>query len=182
MVLCFDEWGPLEVRPMGGTAWAQTKRPVRMRATYHRPHGIEHFLGFYDVHGDYLNGIFRSRRGLDEVGDAFRRLRECYPRRQLFVVLDNLHLVHDHPRFLNLLEKLHIHPVWTPTQSSWLNLIEAQFGVLKKFTVANTDDTSHEQRHQRVEAYLKYRHKRIGNSDHPLKLLGRTRRVKLEPH
>lgn len=50
--LCFDEWGPLEVRPMGGTAWAQAKRPVRMRATYHRPHGIEHFLAFYDVHGD----------------------------------------------------------------------------------------------------------------------------------
>jgi len=167
---------------MGGTAWAPVTRPVRMRATYHRPHGIEHFLAFYDVHGDYINGVFRSRRGLDEVSDAFRRLRACYPHRQLFVVLDNLHLVHDHPRFLNLLKRLHIHPVWTPTQSSWLNLIEAQFGVLKKFTVANTDDTSHEQRHQRVAAYLRYRHKRLGNSNHPLHNLTSSRRVKLEPH
>lgn len=167
---------------MGGTAWAEAKRPVRMRATYHRPHGIEHFLAFYDVHGDYINGIFRPRRGLDEVCDAFRRLRECYPHRRLFVVLDNLHLVHDHPRFLAILKKLHIHPVFTPTQSSWLNLIEAQFGVLKKFTVANTDDTSHEQRHQRVAAYLKYRHKRLGISKHPLRRLGNIRSIKLERH
>ncbi len=167
---------------MGGTAWAPATRPVRMRATYHRPHGIEHFLAFYDVHGDYLTGVFRPRRGVDEVSDAFRRLRACYPHRQLFVVLDNLHLVHDHPRFLNLLRRLHIHPVWTPTQSSWLNLIEAQFGVLKKFTVANTDDASHEQRHQRVGAYLQYRHKRLGNWNHPLRRFETHRRVKLEVH
>ena len=167
---------------MGGTVWAPATRPVRMRATYHRPHGIEHFLAFYDVHGDYLNGVFRPRRGLDEVSDAFRRLRACYPRRQLFVVLDNLHLVHDHPRFLNLLKRLHIHPVWPPTQSSWLNLIEAQFGVLKKFTVANTDDASHEQRHQRVAAYLRYRHQRLGNSNHPLRKLDIPRHIKLELH
>lgn len=58
---------------MGGVAWARKERPMRMRATYHRPHGIEHFLGFYDVHKDYLNGIFRSRRGLEEVSEAFPR-------------------------------------------------------------------------------------------------------------
>jgi hypothetical protein len=32
----------------------------------------------------------------------------------------------------------------TPTEASWLNLIEAQFGVLKKFTLANTDDADHQ--------------------------------------
>lgn len=160
---------------MGGVAWAKQGRPVRMRATYHRPHGIEHFLAFYDVHADYLNGIFQSRRGVAEVSDAFQRLRRCYPRRQLFVVLDNLHNVHDHPRFLALLKRLHIHPVWTPTEASWLNLIEPQFGVLKKFTIANTDDGGHQQRHDRVQAYLQYRHQRLGNADHPLKRLARTR-------
>ena len=167
---------------MGGTAWAQARRPVRMRATYHRPHGIEYFLAFYDVHGDYLNGVFESHRGVEEVSEVFRRLRRCYPHRQLFVVLDNLHLVHDNPRFLSLLKKLHIHPIWTPTQASWLNLIEAQFGALKRFTVANTDDASHQQRQDRVRAYLKYRHRRLGNTGHPLNKLPPSRRVKLESH
>src|SRR5207302_274488 len=35
---------------------------------------------------------------------------------------------------------LDIHAVCTPTEACWLNLIEAQFGVLKRFTLANTDD------------------------------------------
>ena len=167
---------------MGGVAWAQSGRPIRMRATYRRPHWIEHFLAFYDVHGDYLNGIFRSRRGVEDVSEAFRALRRCYPRKRLYVVLDNLHNVHDHPKFLALLKKLHIHPAWTPTEASWLNLIEAQFGVLKKFTLANTDDPNHESRQNRVYAYLRYRHRRLGNSKHPLKRLSSSRRVKLERH
>ena len=181
-MICFDEWGPLEVRPMGGVAWAPQGRPVRTRATYHRPHGTEHFLAFYDVHGDYLNGIFRPRRGLTEVGEAFRELRKCFPRKRLYVVLDNLHNVHDHPKFHALLKKLRIHPAWTPTEASWLNLIEAQFGVLKRFTVANTDDPNHEARHERIYAYLRYRHHRLRNSNHPLKRLSRIRHIKLELH
>ena len=172
----------MEVRPTGGVAWARKDRPIRMRATYKRPHGIEHFLAFYDVHGDYLNGIFRSRRGVAEVSEAFRQLRKCYPRKSLYVVLDNLHNVHDHPRFLALLKNLHIHPAWTPTEASWLNLIEAQFGVLKKFTLANTDDPNRECRRNRVYAYLRYRHHRLGNSNHQLKQLSPSRRVKLERH
>jgi hypothetical protein len=38
----------------------------------------------------------------------------------------------------------------TPTEASWLNLIEAQFGVLKRFTLANTDDPDHVTRRRRV--------------------------------
>ena len=181
-MLCFDEWGPLEVKPTGGRAWAEKNRPVRMRATYHRPHGIEHFLAFYDVHGDYINGLFESRRGVAEVSDAFLRLRQCYPHRQLFVVLDNLHMVHDHPKFLAVLKRLHIHPAWTPTEASWLNLIEAQFSVLKRFTMDNTDDASHQERRERIRDYLKYRHRRLHNSKHPLRALDQTRRDKLECH
>jgi hypothetical protein len=49
-VICFDEWGPLELKPLGGTAWAARGKPRRMRATYRRLQGVRHFLGFYDVH------------------------------------------------------------------------------------------------------------------------------------
>jgi hypothetical protein len=93
---------------------------------------------------------------LAEVCEAFRRLRACYPRKRLFVIMDNLHNIHDHPRFLTLLRRLRIHPVPTPTEASWLNLIEAQFGVLKRFTLRNTDDPSHRTRRQRIYRYLRY--------------------------
>ena len=77
------------------------------------------------------------------------------------------------------MRKLHIHPVWTPTDASWLNLIEAQFGVLKRFTVANTDDSSHLLQRHRIYRYLRYRHQNVGTQNHPLR---RIRMVKLEQH
>ena len=174
--MCFDEWGPLELRPTGGVAWAPASWPHRMRATYHRSKGTEQFLGFYDVHADCLEGIFRKRKRVKEISEAFIRLRRCYPRRKLFVVLDNLRNVHDHPNFLSLLRRLRIHPVWTPTESSWLNLIEAQFGVLKRFTLTDTDDQTHRQRRRRVYRYLRYRHRKVGTTDH---LLTTIRQIKL---
>ena len=94
-------------------------------------------------------------------------------------MLDNLHNVHDHPTVLALMKRLHIHPVWTPTEASWLNLIEAHFGVLKRFTVANTDDTSHPRRRRRIYRYLNYRHQKVGTQDHPLR---RIRMINLEKH
>src|SRR5215813_10881724 len=51
-VVCFDEWGPLDLKPVGGLAWARQKQRRRMRATYRRLKGTEQFLGFYDVHAD----------------------------------------------------------------------------------------------------------------------------------
>jgi transposase len=180
--VCFDEWGPLELRPIGGVTWARPGRPARMRATYRRPHGTEQFLGFYDVHADCLNGVFRRRKRVAEVSEAFRRLRACYPRTRLFVIMDNLRNVHDHPRFRAVLRRLRIRPVFTPTEASWLNLIEAQFGVLKRFTLANTDDASHRMRRQRIYRYLRYRHRTLGRLRHPLHRIRSVRPIKLDGH
>jgi len=172
----------LELRPIGGVAWARRKQPLRRRATYRRLKGTEQFLGFYDVHADCLSGIFRRQKRLPELFDAFRRLRGCYPRKRLFVILDNLHNVHNHPRLLSLLRKLHIKPVFTPTEASWLNLIEAHFGILKRFTLANTDDLDHVVRRRRIYRYLRYRHRKLGKLRHKLNRMRSIRPVKLEQH
>lgn len=98
------------------------------------------------------------------------------------MILDNLHNIHDHPRFLRFLRRLRIRPVFTPTEASWLNLIEAQFGVLKRFTLANTDDLDHIVRRRRIYRYLRYRHKKLGRLRHPLNRMRTIRPVKLEEH
>jgi hypothetical protein len=153
-----------------------------MRAIYRRPHSTEQFLGFYDIDADCLTGLFRRRKRVAEVSEAFRRLRACYPRKRLFVIMDNPRNVHDHPRFLALLRRLRIQPVPTPAAASWLNLIEAQFGVLKSFTLANTDDPSHRVRRQRIYRYLRHRHRKLGRLRHPLNRIRSLRPVKLEQH
>jgi hypothetical protein len=153
-----------------------------MRATYRRLKGTEQFLGFYDVHADCLGGLFRRRKRIREISEAFCRLRRCYPGKRLFVILDNLHNVHDHPRFLTLLRRLRIRPVWTPTEASWLNVIEPQFGILKRFTIANTDDPSHATRRRRVYSYLRYRQRKLRNLRHPLNRIRSFSPIKLEQH
>ncbi len=92
--MCFDEWGPLEIKPIGGVAWAPRNQPQRMRATYRRLKGTEQFFGFYDVHADCLDGLFRKRKRLPEIFEAFQRLRRCYPGKKLYVIMDNLRQVH----------------------------------------------------------------------------------------
>ena len=67
---------------------------------------------------------------------------------------DNLHTVHDHPHFLALLRRLHITPVPTPTDASWLNAIEAHFGVTKRATLTASDDRDHVPRRRRIYRYL----------------------------
>jgi transposase len=162
--------------------WARHGRPHRIRATYHRTQGIEYFLGFYDVHADCLSGVFTQRKRVVELCAAFRLLRRRYPRRRLYVILDNLPHVHDHPRFLRLLRRLRIHPVYTPTNASWLNLIEAHFGATKRFTRTHTDDASHSQRRHRICRYIRYRNRRAGTQHHSLARLLTDRDIKLELH
>jgi hypothetical protein len=100
----------------------------------------------------------------------------------LVVVMDNLHQTHDHPRFRGLLRDLSIQAAWTPTEASWLNLIEAQFGVLKRFTLAHTDDRSHAQRRRRIYRYLRWRDRQLGRLHHPLQRLRSISLNKLEQH
>jgi len=153
-----------------------------MRATYTRKQGIEVFLGFYDVHADVLAGVFRTRKRIVEVAEAFRRLRACYPHRRLYVIIDGLHQVHDHPRFLAICKKLRITLVFTPTEASFMNPIETHFGVLGRATYAGSDDPTHAIRRERVHRYLRLRHRDRGNAFHPLTRIGSVKPVNLERH
>lgn len=153
-----------------------------MRATYHRHGGTETFLGFFDVHADVLAGVFRKRKRIREIEEAFRRLRACYPHRRLYVILDNLHQVHDHPRFLAFARRLRITLVFTPTEASWLNAIEPHFGVPKRATLVGSDDREHVLRRRRIYRYLRARHRRLGNAAHPLTRIRTVTPIKLEWH
>jgi hypothetical protein len=54
--------------------------------------------------------------------------------------------------------------------------------VLKRFTLANTDDLDHITRRRRIYRYLRYRHRRLGNTEHSLNRIRSIRPVKLEQH
>jgi hypothetical protein len=123
-VICFDEWGPLELRPIQGIGLARRSHPRRQRATSHRTQGTEQFLGFYDVHDECLRGECRRRKTVQDLLVAFRRLRACSPRRvRLYVVMDTL-ATHRHPLLQAFYRAHRITVVPMPTYASCLNLIE----------------------------------------------------------
>ncbi len=52
--------------------------------------------------------------------------------------------------------------------------------MLKRFTLANTDDLDHITRRRRIYRYLRYRHRRLGNTVTPLNRIHSITSVKLE--
>ena len=67
VVICVDEFGPLNLQPHPGRQWATRggggPRPRRRRrATYTRPHGVRHLLAAYDLSRDRLYGHIKPRK------------------------------------------------------------------------------------------------------------------------
>jgi hypothetical protein len=62
-VFAFDECGPLGIRPIAGSGWAEQRRPDRLSATYHRTHEVRYFHGCYSVGDDRLWGVNRCKKG-----------------------------------------------------------------------------------------------------------------------
>ena len=73
-------------------------------------------------------------------------------------------------------------PVPTPTDASWLNAIEAHFGVTKRATLTGSDDRDHVPRRRRIYRYLRYRNRRVGQEDHPVTRIRSIRPIKLDRH
>ena len=73
---CFasGQSGPLSIRPCHGVCWAPRKRPARLRAAYHRTHGIRYFHGCYCVGDDQLRGITREHKGADHTLAALKSI------------------------------------------------------------------------------------------------------------
>jgi transposase len=58
----FDQFGPLSIRPCHGTCWAARRHPDRLRAPYHRTHGIRYFHGGYSLSEDRLCGVLHDTK------------------------------------------------------------------------------------------------------------------------
>ncbi|AEF39238.1 IS630 family transposase [Hoyosella subflava] len=87
----FDEFGPLGIRPIGGSCWAERTRPDRLPATYRRTHGVRYFHGCYSVGDDRLWGVNRRKKGAGNTLAALKSIRAARPDgAPIYVILDNL--------------------------------------------------------------------------------------------
>jgi transposase len=161
----FDQFGPLSIRPCHGVCWAPRNRPARLRATYHRAHGIRYFHGCYSVADDRLWGITRQRKGADHTLAALKSIRAARPGGyRLFVILDNLS-ANKTPAIRRWANRENVELCFTPVNASWANPIEAQFGPVRAFVMGGSDHPSHTVLARKLQSYLRWRNAHARHPD-----------------
>ena len=157
-------------------------QPDRLPATYHRTHGVSYFHGCYSVGDDTLWGVNRRRKGADNTLAALKSIRAARPDgAPIYVILDNLSATRA-PTIRRWATKNKVELCFTPTYASWANPIEAHFGPLRQFTLANSNHPNHTVQTRALHAYLRWRN---ANARHPDVLAAQRReraRIRSEGH
>jgi transposase len=168
VVICIDEFGPLNLQPHPGRQWARRgdcagPRRRRRRATYKRPHGVRHLLAAYDLSRDRLYGHVKPRKGRTEFLAFCRYIRSLHPPEvRLAFVLDNFspHLsTKTDSRVGDWAAANNVELAYVPFYASWMNRIEAQFTGLRYFALDGTDHPSHAAQGRMIRRYIAWRNR-----------------------
>lgn len=140
VVLCVDEDGPLSVRPYSGSTWARSGYPKRLPATYTRSEAVVQMVAAFDPHSGIGFAKCYDVKNYETFLDFLSEIERRYPDKDVHLVWDN-HKSHNKARKIfdiyNPGHRLHFHN--TPTNASWLNLIEPWFGVINRRALNNSD-------------------------------------------
>ena len=168
----FDEFGPLAIRPTGGSVWAPAGHPQRQPANYNKLHGVRQFHGCYSIGDDELFGVVRHRKSAANTLKALKSIRaQRCDSEAIYVILDNLS-AHKGATIRKWAVKHRVELCFTPTYSSWANPIEAHFGPLREFVLNNSNHPNHVVLTRRLHAYLRWRNT---HGSHPELLLSQRR-------
>ena len=172
VVICMDEFGPLNLQPHPGKQWAPVAagrgdpdmpRRRRMRATYTRPHGVRHLMAGYDLSTDRLYGHVVTKKHRTAFLAFCRHLRSLHPLDvRIAIVLDNFspHLsTRTDTRVAVWAKANNVELAYTPFYGSWLNRIEAQFTALRYFALDGTDHPSHREQARMIRRYIAWRNR-----------------------
>lgn len=153
-IVCFDEMGPLQTIPRGGKSWGvhAQRRPDR----YRRNGTVQWFGGFCPTTGLAVGKGFERKRTQECRAFWEQYLFAFWPQGSIHLVLDNLS---PHAKALGQLPyrlRRRLRVYWLPTNSSWLNLIEAHFAVLKHTALDNSYYRTPDQIDQALLAGVRY--------------------------
>jgi transposase len=170
VIFCLDEFGPLNLQPRPGRQWTavsgKRKEPgraprPRMRATYTRTEGVRHLFGALELGEDKLFGHIKPRKTRGRFLEFCRYLRTLYPPAvRIAIICDNFspHLTTRRDGRVGAWATANnVEIAYTPTNSSWLNRIEAQFTALRYFTLDGTDHASHKEQAGMIRRYIIWR-------------------------
>jgi transposase len=170
VIFCAGEFGPLNLQPRPGRHWAaiggkgkgpgRAPRP-RLRATCTRTAGVRHLFAALELGEDKLYGHIKPRKTRTRFLEFCRYLRSLYPpATRIAIICDNFspHLTtRKDARVGTWANANNAEIACTPTNSSWLNRIEAQFTALRYFALDGTGHTSHQEQASMIRRYIIWR-------------------------
>ena len=172
IVFCLDEFGPLNLQPRPGHQWArragtarepgEPPRP-RRRATYHRTSGVRHLFGALDLASGKMYGHVKRHKRRAQFLEFCRYLRGLYPPQvRIAIICDNYspHLTaRKDKRVGDWAAANNTEIACVPTNSSWMNRIEAQFTALREFALNGTDHATHREQNSMIRRYIAWRNR-----------------------
>ncbi|MEU3743268.1 transposase [Streptomyces sp. NPDC032198] len=147
--------------------WAGGRRPRLLsdddeefviQTTATRPTKLgKSFTRCYSVGDDTVWGVNRRRKGIAPTWAALKSIRAARPDgAPIYVILDNLS-AHKNARILRWAARNKVELCFTPTNASWANPIEAHFGPLRQFILANSNHPNHTVQTAELHRYLRWR-------------------------
>jgi len=178
VVICMDEFGPLNLLPRPGKQWAPvaagkgspaSPRRRRRRATYKRTQGVRHLMAALDLRTNKMYGHVKANKNRTTFLAFCRYLRSLYPPEvRIAIVLDNFspHLsTKKDQRVGDWAAANKVELAYVPTNASWLNRIECQFTALRYFALDGTDHRSHDEQNSMIRRYIAWRNRHTDNEE-----------------
>lgn len=157
VVLCVDEKTSIQaLEHCHPEQAASRRRPRRVEFEYKR-HGTANLIASFEVHSGQVPVIDLVERNDSKAFIGFcRKLLARYPRRKLYLILDNgtTHTSAETREFFA--KNKRIIPVFTPTHASWLNQIEIWFSALTRQALKNVSFPSKDALVQRIVDYVAF--------------------------
>lgn len=156
LVLCVDEKS--QIQALDRTQPGLPMKPGRcgtMTHDYVRNGTTTLFAALDVIQGKVIGGCFDRHRHEEFLRFLRQVDRETPPERQLHLIVDN-YATHKHPQVKKWLarhRRFHLH--FTPTSSSWLNLIERWFGEITRKRIRRGSFRSVKELIEAIQEYIR---------------------------
>jgi putative transposase len=155
LVLCVDE--KTQIQALDRTQAELPMRsgnPKRLTATYKR-NGTVSLIAALAIHQGEVTATTMDRNNSENFLKFLKKLDRTYRNKHLHIIVDNLsvHKNAEVKAWLSHKRKITIH--FTPTYSSWLNMIEIWFGIMTKDVLKNGVWESKKKLIKQIMEYIK---------------------------
>ncbi len=158
-VLVFFDVQPITVKAYGGRRYTAARRLVLERRQ--RTRGRFYLFALYEVTTGRVRWQFRPGKGTAEVCAFMRRVRQWYPTREVWVVLDQ---DSPHPRrsavTRRVMRELALHWISLPKASPDDNPVEVLFSDVQLRILDNSNDPDARATQRRISTHLSRRNRR----------------------